>query len=55
MCKPEPGGVNHCTIIVPLKIAIGDLLRMLSLNCFSLRLRRDLMWEFISKTFQLMS
>lgn len=27
---------------------------MLSLNCFSCRLKRDLMWEFISKTFQLM-
>lgn len=55
MYKPEPGGVNHCTITVPLKFANGDVLRILSLNCFSLRLKRDLMWEFISKTFQLMS
>lgn len=36
------------------RIAVGDLLGMLSLNCFSLRWKRDLMWEFISKTFQLM-
>ena len=54
MCKLESGGVNHCTVTVPLKIAPGDLLRMLSLNCFSLRLKRDPMWEFISKTFQRM-
>jgi len=50
----ESGGVNHCTNTVPLRIAVWAL-RMLSLNCFSLRLKRDLMWEFISKTFQLMS
>lgn len=27
MCKPECGGVNHCTITVPLNFAIGESLK----------------------------